>query len=106
MTKIIFCVIVVGLVTIHINNGLTVSTKQYDVEDEKDEMLGTSGQASNKGHILFFHNAGTMSHLNVVKALAQGLLDNGHKVTTAFYGKTKIVHENYTEIFIKDRYAY
>ena len=59
--------------------------------------------SATKGHVLFFHNAGTTSHINAMKALAEGLVENGHKVTTVFYVKTNIVHENYKEIFIEDR---
>ena len=77
-----------------------------DASNERDKevnMRATFEQSQNKGHVLFFHHAGTTSHINVLKSLATGLLNNGHKVTTAFYGKTNIAHENYTEIFIKDR---
>ena len=56
-----------------------------------------------KGHILFFHQLGTKSHIFLQKTLVEGLLERGHQVTTVFYVKTSIVHENYTEILIKDR---
>ena len=59
---------------------------------------------SKKGHILFFHQLGTKSHVFVQNTLVKGLLERGHQVTTVFYVKTNIVHQNYTEIFIKDRY--
>ena len=59
---------------------------------------------SKKGHILFFHQLGTKSHVLVQNTLVEGLLERGHQVTTVFYVKTNIVHQNYTEIFIKDRY--
>ena len=49
-----------------------------------------------------FHNQGTRSHLIVMSALAKALLENGYKVTTVFYAKMDIVHENYNEILIKD----
>ena len=55
-----------------------------------------------KGHLLMFHNQGTRSHLIVMSALAKALLENGYKVTTVFYAKMDIVHENYNEIVIKD----
>ena len=58
---------------------------------------------ASRGHILFFHHAGTTSHLNVLKSLAGGLLDRGHRVTTAFYGKSQISHDNYTEIIFPNR---
>lgn len=57
-----------------------------------------------KGHILFFLQLGTKSHIFFMKSLVEGLLQNGHEVTTIFYVKTNIVHENYTEVLIKDRY--
>ena len=60
-------------------------------------------KASQKGHILFFHNAGTRSHLIAMNALAEGLVEYGHRVTTVFYAKSNIVHENYKEILIEDR---
>ena len=60
-------------------------------------------KASQKGHILFFHNAGTRSHLIAMNALAEGLVENGHRVTTVFYAKSNLVHENYKEILIEDR---
>ena len=88
----------------HQDRILRISAEKSEAKGIKSEFHGKLEQASSKGHILFFHNAGTMSHLNVLKALAQGLLESGHKVTTAFYAKTKIVHENYSEILIKDRY--
>ena len=56
-----------------------------------------------KGHILMFHNQGTRSHLIVMSALAKALLENGYKVTTVFYAKMNIVHENYNEILIQDQ---
>jgi hypothetical protein len=56
-----------------------------------------------KGHILFFHNAGSRSHLIAMSALAQGLLDHGYIVTTVFFANSNIEHENYNEILIEDR---
>ena len=55
------------------------------------------------GNILFFLNAGTRNHVNVMASLAKGLVENGHKVTTVFYSRTNILHENYTEILIEDK---
>ena len=55
-----------------------------------------------KGHILFFHNQGTRSHLIVLSALAKSLLENGYKVTTVFYGKSNVLHDNHNEILIED----
>ena len=65
--------------------------KQSKVEDK---------DSPTKGHILFFHNQGARSHLIVLSALAQGLLDHGYTVTTVFFAKSNIVHENYNEILI------
>ena len=77
------------------SNGLqSPSEEEYPIKNKKESM---------KGHILFFHNFGTKSHVFSMKALAEGLVHHGHKVTTVFYVETNIVHENYTEIFIKDR---
>ena len=68
-----------------------------DIEKFSNEKL------SNKGHILFFHNAGTRSHLIAMSALMEGLLDHGHKVTAVVYAKSKIVNGNYKEILIEDK---
>ena len=57
-----------------------------------------------KGNILFFHNAGTTSHLIVMSALAKGLAQDGHKVTTVMYkSMVKGNITNYNELIIKDR---
>ena len=80
----------------------SVSISNAFNEDYENEDI-ISMPTKRKGHILFFHHAGTTSHLNVLKSLAGGLLERGHKVTTAFYGKTQIVHENYTEITFPNR---
>ena len=56
-----------------------------------------------KGHVLFFHQLGTKSHIFLQKTLVEGLLKRGHQVTTVFYVKTGINHGNYTEVLIKDR---
>ena len=49
------------------------------------------------------YNQGTRSHLFAMSAVAQALLDHGYTVTTVFYDKSNIVHENYNEILIEDR---
>ena len=88
-----------------LQNESNVLSSAVEVSKRKDNTLDlkyTTEHPQKKGHVLFFHHAGTTSHINVLKALAIGLLDNGHKVTTSFYGKTNIIHENYTEISIKD----
>ena len=56
-----------------------------------------------KGHVLFFHNAGTRSHLIAMAALAEGLVEQGHQVTSVFYAKSNIKNENYKEILVEDR---
>ena len=57
-----------------------------------------------KGHILFFHNAGTKSHLIALNGLVESLVEHGYEVTTVFYAKSKFVHKNYNQILIEDRY--
>ena len=85
------------------NSGAAVSfTSQIHPENFRHS-VNESISMKNKGHILFFHHAGTTSHINVLKSLAGGLLEKGHKVTTAFYGKTQITHDNYTEIVLPNR---
>ena len=60
--------------------------------------------STKKGHILFFHNAGTRSHLIVMNALAEGLAEDGHKVTTVFYAKmSKKNLPNLNQLVIEDR---
>ena len=78
------------------------------VSDIKDEILQRripqlKRSFHEKGHILFFHHAGTTSHINVLKSLASGLLEEGHQVTTAFYSEINIAHTNHTAITFKDR---
>ena len=64
----------------------------------------TPAPSAKKGHILFFHNAGTRSHLIVMNALAEGLAEDGHKVTTVFYGKmSKKNLPNLNQLVIEDR---
>ena len=90
---------------VRINNSgatFTSSTPQIHPENFRHSD-NESISMTNKGHILFFHHAGTTSHINVLKSLAGGLLEKGHKVTTAFYGKTHISHDNYTEINLPNR---
>ena len=79
---------------VHTNAGKDLTVVEQSSKKTKLE---------NKGNILFFHNAGTRSHVNVMAALAEGLVKHGHKVTTVFYAKTNIVHEGYTEILIEDK---
>ena len=66
-----------------------------------EETLSLS--ANEKGHILFFHNAGTGSHLITMKALAEGLVEHGHQVTSVWYAESKIKHKNFREILVEDK---
>ena len=75
-----------------------MATKELDLSDTKE-----SRQYVKKGHILFFHNAGTRSHLIALNALAEGLVEHGHRVTSVQYMKSNINHENYTEVLIQDK---
>ena len=89
------------------NHGLNVANSDV-VSGMKDEILERpipqfKPSFPKKGHILFFHHAGTTSHINVLKSLASGLLEEGHQVTTAFYSKINIAHANHTAITFKDR---
>ena len=73
-------------------------TKELDLSHTKE-----NGQYVKKGHILFFHNAGTRSHLIALNALGEGLVEHGHQVTSVQYMKSNINHENYTEVLIQDK---
>ena len=76
----------------HVNKGTTSVNNK-----------GPGGKLPIKGHILFYHVVGTVSHIHVVKALIEELLNHGHSVTSAFYHPTKIIHENYTEVLIENQ---
>ena len=83
------------------DNSHSSITKQNIASEVSDTIEKTSLK---KGHVLFFHQLGTKSHIFLQKTLVEGLLKRGHQVTTVFYVKTNIIHENYTEVLIKDRY--
>ena len=85
----------------HVNSIEEVVTENLHTPENIDKILPKF--SSKKGHILLFHHSGTKSHVFFMKALAEGLLEYGHRVTTIFYVKTNIIHQNYTEILIKDR---
>ena len=91
------------------SENLSVENSHSTVIEENitTEVMDTIDKSSlnkrKKGHILFFHQLGTKSHIFLQKSLVEGLLERGHQVTTVFYVKTSIVHESYTEILIKDR---
>ena len=69
----------------------------------KNEIDGNVEEKT-KGHILFFHNAGTKSHLIALNGLVESLVEHGYEVTTVFYAKSKFEHKNYNQIVIEDRY--
>jgi len=62
-------------------------------------LLGSGGWSS---RILFYHDAGTKSHLYTYFPLVEELLSRGHLVTGAYYASANIKHENYTEILLPD----
>ena len=64
-----------------------------------------STERGKKGKILFFHPAGTKSHILLMGSLAEGLARDGHDVTTAFFAKTPITNlTNYHQLTLTDRY--
>ena len=75
--------------------------QQFSKTSSKEEPASVDNDQ--KGHILFFHNAGTRSHLIAMNAFAEGLVENGYRVTSAIYAESKITHDNYKEILIKDK---
>ena len=97
----LYFLIIIGLLICQNTLGKTDVQEKSAKITKNDENPSTV--PSTKGHILFFHNQGTRSHLIVMSALAMTLLENGYTVTTVFYAKSNIVHENYNEILIEDR---
>ena len=85
-----------------IENNVEIPSKPIEKSTQHVENSAKIDVTPLKGNILMFHNGGTTSHLIVMSALAKALLENGYKVTTVFYAKTNIVHENYDEILIED----
>ena len=88
---------------------MTITHYSFAIKEDADpkkkstteETLSLS--TNEKGHILFFHNAGTGSHLITMKALAEGLVEHGHQVTAVWYAESKIKHKNYREILVEDK---
>ena len=78
-------------------------TQKEITEALKNEIEGNVEEKT-KGHILFFHNAGTRSHLIALNGLVESLVEHGYEVTTVFYAKSKFEHKNYNQIVIEDRY--
>lgn len=86
----------------------TKQTVQDDIKlEQTPESLKTEKQIFEKplqkGKILIFHNAGTRSHLIVMNALSEGLVKQGHQVTSVIYAKSNIANNNYKEILIEDK---
>ena len=81
---------------------LSSEKEDTKIQENVENPTKSNEKSTLKGHLLMFHNQGTRSHLIVMSALAKALLENGYKVTTVFYAKMDIVHENYNEILIKD----
>lgn len=75
--------------------------QQPSKTSSKEEPASTDNDQ--KGHILIFHPAGTRSHLIALNGFAEGLVENGYRVTSAIYAESKIIHDNYKEILIKDK---
>ena len=71
--------------------------------DEKSSDILENTVRIPRGNILFFHHAGSQSHLNFIRPLAKGLADHGHNVTIAQFSSSISKHENITEVLIKDR---
>ena len=57
---------------------------------------------SNSFNILLVHELGTKSHLIQLFPIIEGLLEQGHTVNAAIFSPSKIKHENYTEIPLKN----
>ena len=83
---------------------ITITDYSFAIKEDADLKKGSTAKetlnfsANEKGHILFFHNAGTGSHLITMKALAEGLVEHGHQVTSVWYAESKIKHNNFREI--------
>ena len=56
----------------------------------------------NSFNILLVHELGTKSHLIQLFPIIEGLLEQGHTVNAAIFSPSKIKHENYTEIPLKN----
>ena len=85
------------------NVPLMLDPISKDYFEESKSKQEKSAELTPKGHVLFFHSMGTLSQIIAMSALAEGLLEHGHKVTTVFFARSNIVHENYTEILIQDK---
>ena len=101
-TKSLFFLVIISLLICKNTLGKT-DVQEKSAKTTKNDEKPSKTVPSTKGHILFFHNQGTRSHLIVMSALAKELVENGYTVTTVFYAKSNIVHENYNEILIEDK---
>ena len=77
---------------------------QKETKEALKNKIDGNVEEKTKGHILFFHNAGTRSHLIALNGLVESLVEHGYEVTTVFYAKSKFEHKNYNQIVIEDRY--
>ena len=104
-TKSLFFLVIISLLICKNTLGKTSVQEKSAKTTKNDEKPSKTVKTvpSTKGHILFFHNQGTRSHLIVMSALAKELVENGYIVTTIFYAKSNIVHENYNEFLIEDK---
>ena len=76
-----------------VENSHSTVIEENIVTEVMDTIDKSNLNKRKKGHILFFHQLGTKSHIFLQKSLVEGLLERGHQVTTVFYVKTSIVHE-------------
>lgn len=80
---------------------LVVDQDDINQIDSSDSAV-SNGNKANKKHILMFHPWGTPSHMSQFKPLLKGLLDDGNIVTGLFMKGSNIIHDDYTEIVVKD----
>ena len=70
-------------------------------------ILPNNGHANatvKKGNIVLFHTVGTRSHLIVMRALMEGLAQDGHNVTAITFSKpADLGLPNYRELQVQDR---
>ena len=106
----LYLLIIIGLLICQNTLGETGDVEEKSIKTPKNDIKQSESVVktvpSTKGHILFFHNQGTRSHLIAMSALASALLGNGYTVTTVFYAKSNIIHENYNEILIEDKWVH
>ena len=65
---------------------------------------GFAKATTKKGNIVLFHTVGTRSHLIVMRALMEGLAQDGHNVTAITFSKpADLGLPNYRELQVQDR---